>query len=159
MLDAQEYAQRLTPLLRQAAGYARSILRDRHLAEDAVQQAALKAWERIDTFDSTRPFKGWWFAILRNGCLDMLRTRRHVKEVGFENFDPPAEDATFDWEQLSSAMQRLSAEHRDILRLKYFTELSYNELAAALDIPRGTVMSRLYLARQALAKHLHEEAR
>jgi RNA polymerase sigma factor (sigma-70 family) len=125
-MEDEEYGHLLEPLLRQAAAYACSILRDRNQAEDAVQQAALRGLERIRTFDESRPFKGWWFAILRNCCMDMLRDLKASKIVSLEHIDPPAAvpaDAS-DWERLSACMLQLSADHREILRLKYFADLS-----------------------------------
>ena len=73
MWKAAAYDRALRPLLGQAAGYARALLGNRADAEDAVQHAALKGWERLAQYDDAQPFKGWWFGILRNGCLDHLR--------------------------------------------------------------------------------------
>lgn len=155
-MQLQQYAVLLEPLLTQAAGYARSILRNRADAEDAVQQAALRGFERIHTFDENRPFKGWWFAILRNCCVDLLRRSKSAAAQGLEEVDLPASPSpeTLDWQQLNSAMNRLSEDHREILRLRYFADLSYRELAETLGIPQGTVMSRLHLARNALRAQL-----
>ncbi len=159
MLDAQQYAQLLKPLLARAAGYARSILRDRQHAEDAVQQAALRGLERLRTFDEARPFKSWWFSILHNSCIDMLRANRGPLHVELETHDLATTEPrdTSDWERLAVGMEQLPTDHREILRLKYFADLSYRELAATLSIPQGTVMSRLHLARKALAKKMREE--
>jgi len=149
----------LAPVLGHGAAYARSILRNRQDAEDAVQQAALRGLERFDSFDPTRPFKGWWFAILRNCCIDVLRVRKAAKAESLEDYEP-ADTSTAEiagWEQLSMAMDQLSQEHREILRLRYFAGLSYQEMAVALAIAPGTVMSRLHLARKALAARTSTE--
>jgi RNA polymerase sigma-70 factor, ECF subfamily len=155
MMQHRQYAVLLEPLL-VPAGYARSILRNRHDAEDAVQQAALRGFERIGTFDESRPFKGWWFAILRNCCIDMMRRSMPVTTQSLDGVDLPVPSPadSFDWEQLNSAMCRLSEDHREILRLRYFADLSYRDLAESLGIPQGTVMSRLHLARKALQAQL-----
>jgi RNA polymerase sigma-70 factor (ECF subfamily) len=160
VLAERDYGRLLRPMLVQAAGYARAILRNRHDAEDAVQQAALRGLERLDPFDEPRPFKGWWFAILRNCCIDVLRTRRAADTCSLDDKDVPDSGSAGspDWESLSQAIERLSAEHREILRLRYFGGLSYRELAETLSIPQGTVMSRLHLARKALAAAAKEEA-
>ncbi|MEP0841964.1 MAG: RNA polymerase sigma factor [Phycisphaerae bacterium] len=155
-----EYWRLLEPWLARAAGYARSILRDRHAAEDAVQQAALRGFERFADFDAARPFKGWWFAILRNCCLDALRRSRVRAAIPLDGHEPAAPVGPApEWEALADGMERLSPEHREILRLRYFGELSYRELAEALAIPPGTVMSRLHLARHSLAEQLRKEER
>lgn len=160
MLDARAYERELRPLLGQAAAYARSLLRNRDDAEDAVQQAALRAWERIGRYDRARPFKGWWFAVLRNCCFDMLRRRRQAPASSIDGVDLPASETpdAFEWERMDASLRLLSEAHQEILRLKYFGELSYDELAETLGIPKGTVMSRLHLARKALAGLLGEEA-
>lgn len=146
-------------LLGPAAAYAHAILRSRHDAEDAIQQAMLRAWQRIHTYDSSRPFKGWWFSILRNCCLDVIRTRRVARTENVESLeaiDSGSMDVD-DWVGLNRALAMLTEAHREILRMKYFGDLSYEEIATALGIPRGTVMSRLHLARKALAAIMQEK--
>lgn len=158
MLASERYAQSLSPLLGRAVAYARAILRDRHDAEDAVQQAALRGLERFATFDASRSFKAWWFAILRNCCIDMRRGARVARTLPLDI--DPADTATSrdeDWLRLAEAMERVSADHREILQLKYFADQSYDEIADTLTIPKGTVMSRLYLARKALAAAMNPE--
>lgn len=154
MASGRGYARMLEPLLGTAAGYARSILRNRQDAEDAVQQAALRGLERIATYDDARPFKAWWFAILRNSCIDLLRQRKSSEAAARFDVDPPdaATAPSADWEELAIAMNHLTEEHREVLKLRYFGELTYAELAETLGIPIGTVMSRLHLARNALRK-------
>lgn len=159
MWDARRYEGELRPLLGRAGGYARSLLGNRHDAEDAVQQAALRGWERIGQYDAKRPFGGWWFAILRNCCFDLLRARKSSRADSLDGIDPPdTRDAeAFDWNRLDAGLQKVSQAHREILQLRYFAGLSYDDLAEALAIPRGTVMSRLHLARKALLVHVREE--
>jgi RNA polymerase sigma-70 factor, ECF subfamily len=158
-MDANGYSHRLEPLLSQAAAYARSLLRNQDDAQDAVQQAALRGWERIAQYDAARPFKGWWFAILRNCCFDVLRVRKAARTDATQDLDAIADQpaVSFDWQALERSFAKLSDMHREILRMKYFGDLKYDELAEALDIPVGTVMSRLHLARKALAALVHEE--
>ena len=161
MLGGRDYARAIEPLLAQAGGYARSILKSRDDAEDAVQTAALRGLERIGSYDQARPFKGWWFAILRNCCIDSLRRarRRPVSPLEGDVADERISAPEPDWDGLDRALASLSDIHRQIVRLRYFGELSYAEIAEALSIPAGTVMSRLHHARQALAAHLEEHAR
>ncbi len=153
-MSPEAFEQSLRPLLRRSAGYALSLLGDRGDAEDAVQQAALRAWERRDQFDGRRPFKVWWFAILRNHCFDELRRKRRSpiavspEDAGLSS---PADESALDRHALGVAMAKLPDIQRDVLQLRYFGDLTYDELARVLDIPKGTVMSRLHLARKALA--------
>jgi RNA polymerase sigma-70 factor (ECF subfamily) len=158
MLARERYAQLLSPLLGRATAYARSILRHRYNAEDAVQQAAMRGLERFDTFDVSRSFKAWWFAILRNCCIDALRNAKAARTTTLDQ-DPPdtAVSKDDDWLRLAAAMDELSNDHHEILRLKYFADQSYDEIAETLAIPKGTVMSRLHLARKALAAKMNAE--
>lgn len=107
MTDARSYDRVLRPLLGHAAGYARAMLGSRAEAEDAVQQAALKGWERIGQYDATRPFKAWWFAILRNCCIDALRRAKVARTQPLDGVDPPApaEPAAFDWRRLTDGIR------------------------------------------------------
>lgn len=159
MLDARAYAKALEPLLAQAGGYARSILRDRAEAEDAVQTAAMRGLERLGGYDPARPFKPWWFAILRNCCIDSVRRARRQPTSTLQGDIPDDRDPGPDWDALDQALGALSDSHREIVRLRYFANLSYAEIADTLQIPSGTVMSRLHHARQALAARLKEEDR
>lgn len=159
MLTQQNYARALTPLLPQAGRYALSILRNRADAEDAVQTAALRGLERLASFNEGRPFNGWWFAVLRNCCIDRLRGSRRfpAAKVDIDMLaDTPAEPESR-WEALDRALQVLPDAQAEVVRLHYFAGLRYAEIAAALSIPIGTVMSRLHNARQALAARLKEE--
>ncbi|WP_426031377.1 RNA polymerase sigma factor [Caulobacter sp. DWP3-1-3b2] len=159
MFGKQDYGRALDPLLAHAGGYARSILKSRADAEDAVQIAALRGLERLRSYDDARSFKAWWFAILRNCCIDTLRrARRHPSfELQHDVADDRHCGPTPDWNALDRALAALSNNHREIVRLRYFADLTYAEIAEALSIPRGTVMSRLHHARRALAATLKEE--
>lgn len=161
MIDEREFSAALEPLLSRGVGFALSILGDKVSAEDAVQQSALNAWEKREQFDSSRRFSAWWFGILRNQCLDALRRRaREPVDVDIDTAELPSQASGPSQENLAvvRAMQKLSPQHNEILRLRYYGDLSYQELADVLEIPRGTVMSRLYLARKALARELATEA-
>jgi RNA polymerase sigma-70 factor (ECF subfamily) len=162
MLDADAFTRRLRPLLRRSGGYAFSLLRGRREAEDAVQQSALKAWERRAQFNDQYPFQAWWFGILRHHCLDELR--REKRGPNFADLDDThcatgPEEGALDRILLDRALGSLPEMHREVLTLRYFSDLSYQELALVLNIPKGTVMSRLHLARKALASLIKTEER
>lgn len=156
-LSPTTYGRLLETLLEQAGGYALSILHNRSDAEDAVQQAALRGLERLDRHDPARPFKGWWFTILRNCCIDLLRARRR-NAVLIQSAEPKNDcwPDQADWRALVEAMKRLDSQQAEILRLRYFGGLTYEELAETLEIPKGTVMSRLHYARKALACQMRD---
>jgi RNA polymerase sigma-70 factor (ECF subfamily) len=153
------------PLLGRTAAYAYSLLGSREDAEDALQEALLKAHRGLARYDRSRGFKAWWFAIVRNCCRDIQRSRaRRPPTIAVDAADLPAGDQSA-WEEsersdlLRSAMGQLSPAHREIIQLRYFGDCSYQEIATALAIPVGTVMSRLHAARRALAASCEREPR
>jgi RNA polymerase sigma-70 factor (ECF subfamily) len=158
-LSDTEFRQRLESLLPRAAGYAWTVVRNRDDAEDAVQEAALKAYRNRNRYDRTRSFKGWWFAIVRNCCIDLVRRRRPGAAVSADVDSLPAWEPPepHQYEDLHQAIARLSPPHREILELRYFGDCSYRDIAEALGIPQGTVMSRLHAARGALAVLVRKE--
>jgi RNA polymerase sigma-70 factor (ECF subfamily) len=147
-----------------ALGAARNIVRDHALAEDAAQDAFVRAFRAIRRFRLGEPFYPWLYRILRNSCLSTLQ--RHGKpgpSLDAENAPPPAAppfDPAADLAKdelraaVREAMTHLSEPHREILHLSHFEGLQYKEIADCLEIPIGTVMSRLWAARQALKKVL-----
>ena len=151
---AEGFEQRVKPLLDRAAAYAYAIVHNREDAEDALQEAAIKGFQAFESYDPSRPFKAWWFVIIRNCCRDMLRRRRtRGPTVEIEQSDLAANPnpSADQQDEVRWALEQLSDAQREILELRYFGECSYREIAAVLSIPEGTVMSRLFTARQALA--------
>lgn len=153
-LSPAEYGCLLEGVLAQAAGYALSILRNRADAEDAVQQAAMRGLERLVSYDPRRPFRGWWFTVLRHCCIDLLRSRRAHVGLDHAELGVSASSTASAWQDLADVLGRLDLQQAEILRLRYFGGLTYEELSHALAIPKGTVMSRLHYARKALASEM-----
>lgn len=137
-------------------------------ARDALQDAFVKAYEALHRFDLRRPFGPWFFQILRNHCRDMLRSRqaRFKMETLDERLELRPADAERGPERtrqrsaaselLWQAMENVGEEHREILVLKELQGFRYSEIARILDIPEGTVASRLFHARRALKNALDE---
>jgi len=135
-------------------------------ARDAVQDAFIKAWESLHRFDITRPFGPWFFRILRNQCHDVIRSRRSRErhEVRDEQIEVRPAGSSPDPARLHerseaslllwSALNELADEHREILVLKELQGFRYSEIADILEIPEGTVASRLYHARDGLREAL-----
>jgi RNA polymerase sigma-70 factor, ECF subfamily len=128
-------------------------------ARDATQIAFIKAYEHLDGFDRDQRFFSWLYRILKNECLNVLRGRRPLQAV---SLDLPAVAAADPVERgqrqraVQAALQTLSLDYREVVVLRHFTELSYDEIAATLGIPAKTVKSRLYTARQQLSDQLSE---
>jgi RNA polymerase sigma-70 factor (ECF subfamily) len=157
------------PLVRAYEGRALraalSLLGDADDARDAVQDAFVRAYQALGRFDVERPFAPWFFRILRNTCRDRLRRQRPRFELsalertlaadagsGPERHHERSAARMLLWRGL----ERIGAEHREALVLKEIDGLSYAELAEILEIPEGTVASRLYHARRALRDALRE---
>ena len=137
-------------------------------ARDALQDAFVKTWRNLARFDLKRPFGPWFFQILRNQCRDALRSRQ--VRFRLEALDERLEMKPADPEQgperwgerraakelLWTGLERLSEDHREIIVLKELEGFRYGEIAGILNIPEGTVASRLFHARRALADVLRE---
>ena len=136
---------------KRAVAHAMVILFNSDDAEDAVQEAFIDAFKAIGTFDTSRTFYQWFYVLLRNRCYKLTGRRRPTEsldEASLLASNPRMADETR--LLLEKALRSLTREEREIVSLKYFSELSYDEIAAHLQIPRGTVMSRLFYARQRL---------
>ena len=149
-----------------AVRIACAMVGDADAARDAVQEAFVKAYRAIGTFDSRRNFRPWFLQILRNQCRDLLRSRNARKrfEVPVDKVDARAlstdgervhvrrEAAEILWKGLAA----IDPGQREIIVMKELQGLSYEEIAATMDIPEGTVASRLFHARRALRQALEE---
>ncbi len=137
-------------------------------ARDALQDAFVKAYDALHRFDLRRPFGPWFFQILRNQCRDLLRSRqaRFKREALDERLehrpaDPAAgperrQERASTRELVWAALERVGPEHREVLVLKELQGFRYGEIAEILEIPEGTVASRLFHARKALHEVLLE---
>lgn len=140
--------------LDRAYRYATLMLGDRIEAEDAVHDAALNAWRRWGDLRDPDRFEQWFGRIVANACRDRLRTRRRGDVV----YDPAAFEergslATEDHadtfarrELIATALAGLDPEHREVVILRYFVDLTVDDIASRLGIRSGTVKSRLHYA-------------
>jgi RNA polymerase sigma-70 factor (ECF subfamily) len=132
-------------------------------ARDLSQDAFIKAYAARGQFEEGRPFYPWLYRILRNRCLNFIRREAKKHEPLCYDDDPDRErfstTSPSPLEQLEreervrllhAAIDRLSFDHREVIILKNFKGYSYAEIAETLEIPIGTVMSRLYYARKML---------
>lgn len=143
-----------------AAAYR--ILNDRAEAEEACQEAVARAWAARDRYDPARPFYAWYHRILKNLCLDRLASRKHhaanpEKAMAMATSDATQEAsmlASEDERRVHAAIESLPDDLREVIELRHFADASYAEMADLLEIPIGTVMSRLYRARKTLKEAL-----
>jgi RNA polymerase sigma-70 factor, ECF subfamily len=157
------------PLVRRhearALALAEALLGDADDAADAVQDAFVKAYRSLGRLRAGSDFGAWFRTILRNHCMDRLRSARRRRRVPLERAttetgacSQQAGSSVIEQQQLADilhgAMAQLSAEHREILVLKEIEGLSYAEIASATGVPGGTVASRIHHARSALRRLL-----
>ena len=142
---------------------ALSIVNNRDDAMDLAQEAFMKSYRAINNFDANRPFYPWFYRILKNGCLSHLKRKGLIKKFSLtakdsESNDIELPDCSYDpqlivdrdeaREKVWEAFNKLNLKGREIIMMRHFQEMSYEEIAQALDIPIGTVMSRLFHARK-----------
>ena len=127
-------------------------------AQDATQDAFVKAYMRLASFDTSYRFYSWMYRILVNECLNVTRDRRPSEPL---DADAAGSGTPFDSalaeerrDQINLALLQLSPEYRTVVVLRHFAGQSYGEIAEALAIPEKTVKSRLYSARQRLGELL-----
>lgn len=140
---------------KQAVAHSTAILGNREDALDAAQEAFIDAFQALGRFDTTRRFYPWFYVLLRNRCFKMTARRRPAEDIE-ETEILQAQTGVSPEERfaLEKALLSLAKEDREIITLKYLDGLSYEELAGRLQIPRGTVMSRLFYARKQLQAKL-----
>ena len=146
-------------------GTAGLILRDRGWAEDAAQDALVRAWRDLPSLRDPDRFDAWLHRLLVHACQDQLRRHRHELTES-ELFDLPQRtgDATAaqrleDRDQLERGLRHLTDQQRTIIALRYYLGLTDAEVAAATGLPIGTVKSRIFRALESLRAALAAEAR
>jgi RNA polymerase sigma-70 factor (ECF subfamily) len=140
-----------------ALAHAWLLTRNESDAADATQDAFVDAFRNLSTFDPGRLFYGWFYVLLRNRCFKQRsrRATRWESEILPESgVAPGLSDEHLD---LWRAIDRLTSQDAELIVLKHIEGWTYEELSASLGLPRGTVMSRLYAARQRLLTMLSGE--
>ncbi len=137
------------------------MLHERGEAEDLAQEAFIRAYDRIHTFDVEREFGPWIRRVAANLCLNHIESRKVTAELDDERDADPAQlpEAVYEVrersEQIRGALASLPAHYRVVVELRHYQELSYDEIAAELKIPLSDVKSHLFRARKLLAEKLH----
>ena len=135
------------------------IVHDHAAAEDIAQEAFLQAVRRLDRFDRRRRFAPWLGTIVANRAIDWARARTARRESGIELPDTvaPGEVALgVHSQEVLTALAELSPEHRAVVVMRYVLDYTPGEIATALELPRGTVNSRLRRGLDTLQQHLRE---
>lgn len=136
------------PALDAAYRYATLILGNRAEAEDATHDAALTAWRKFGELRDPARFEAWFGRILVNACRDRLRARKRLPvridpPGGVRDIDPVALDRR---QALARGLRTLSPEHREVVVLRFFEDLTVDQIAERTGARSGTVKSRLHYA-------------
>ena len=136
---------------------ARGILSNEHDIEDAIQNTVIKAYEKINTLKKNEFFRTWLVRILINECNEIIRRNKRVVSINESNHEERYNDC-YENIDLTKAINSLSEELRVTTVLFYFEDMSIKDIASILNIPNGTVRSRLSRARKILREVIGEDA-
>lgn len=140
---------------------------NRQEAEDMSQEALIRGYERLATFDPERPFGPWIRRVAANYCLNRLAVRRPITLPLEDELEAPggssarqvehAADSLDRARRIRDALMRLTPQYRAVVELRHFQELSYNEIGQALDISLPQVKSHLFRARRLIGEMLKQD--
>lgn len=166
--EREVFAGLALPLLRPLYNFARWMARDPQDAEDLVQETCARALKAFASFQPGTDFRAWMFRILRNAFLSTRKGAQvyhvSVEEEGEDELLPPAPEtpeslllASDTRQRIQAALDRLPSAYREVILLCDVEEMRYREIAELLEVPVGTVMSRVARARKLLRGLLAEE--
>lgn len=155
----EEISERIVELLPRLRRFARSLSRNQHDADDLVQSVVERAWRNIGQLKPGASLHSWMFGIMKNAWIDDRRARGRRGEVALpeDSGDHPAvnpTDMNANLWSVSEALDKLPEEQRLAVALVLVEGMSYKEAAELLDVPMGTITSRLARGRAALAAAL-----
>ena len=161
--DEQAFASLALAVGDRLHAVAHRILRDTHLAEDATQQALLSIWRDLPQLRDPARFDAWSYRLLVRACYtEGRRTRHWSPNLRLLSDDGPAPEdlkVVVDRDQLERGFRRLSIEHRAVVVLHHYLDLSLDEVAETLGVPVGTVRSRLHHAMRGLRAAIDADLR
>ena len=157
--DQQAFERLVRPHIAPAHKLAYGILRDHHAAEDAVQDATFKAWRRFSQLRHARDARPWFLAIVANECRSMTRGRwwrtARFAEVPDPRTAPAAEVVATRTLEIEAALMALRFQHRLVLCLYYYLDLTYLEIGQMLHLSPAAVKARLHRAMENMRRLVH----
>jgi RNA polymerase sigma-70 factor (ECF subfamily) len=149
--DGEAFAELLRPEYRAAIRLAHALLRNVDAAEDAVQEASLKAWRKLDNLREGSPLRPWFLAIVANECRSVRRSKWWSNRADEQAPEPAAEAGDIAGAiDLRRAVAQLDYDQRLVLVLRYYVDMPFEEIARTLEISPKAARSRLERA----VKHL-----
>jgi RNA polymerase sigma factor (sigma-70 family) len=157
------FSRRVDAYLARALGLACYLLGDPSEAEDATQEAMARAWRARGSLRHPDAFEAWIDRIVVNTCWERLRRTRRLAELNLASTDPPSVPDSFAAvlarDSVGRALIGLTPEQRTVVVLRFWRDLSLDQIAERLDWPLGTVKSRLHYALRALRAQLERDDR
>jgi len=138
---------------------AHAILGDRHLAEDAAQEAFARACWNLKRLRDPSRFAAWLGRICRNQAKDMARRRKRLRSLPDTAAMPERSNPAADVDTVRDAIAALPTRAREVIYLRYYDELSYEQISAVLGISGQAINGRLRRAKQAIARYLERQGR
>ncbi|HLL82228.1 MAG TPA: sigma-70 family RNA polymerase sigma factor [Longimicrobium sp.] len=165
--DQSAFAALVRSVQRPVFGLCLRLLTSEAEASEIAQEVFLRAYQNLHKYDEERPFDLWVLAIARNLCLDVLRRRSKVQTSDVEEMketlpsgEQSAEEGAIAREErrsLEQALATLPPEDREVLALYYVQKRTTKEIAQILSVAPGTIMARLFRAREKLRKQMKQE--
>ncbi len=165
--DHSAFASLVRRVQRPVYGLCLRLLRTDSEAAEVAQESFLRAFQHLHKYDEQKPFDLWVMAIARNLCLDLLRRRSRMKAEDVEEMkdvlassDKSQEEGAIDRQErlsLEGALSTLPAEDREVLALYYVQKRTTKEIAQVVGVAPGTIMARLFRAREKLRKQMASE--
>lgn len=169
--DQAAYGQLLARYRRQVLALVWRMVSDREEAQDLAQEAFIRAFRSLHTFDQTRSFPAWLYRITSNLCVDYYRKRKLDTVSLVQSGGEGGEERTIDLpsggagpdeqyadrkgaERLDQLIRTLPAPYRIVVLLRHQSEMAYDEIAEALNLPLGTIKARLHRAHKMLKEKL-----
>ncbi len=162
--DSNAFAALVRAVQRPVFGLCLRLLRTEAEAAEVAQETFLRAYQNLDRYDDSRPFDLWVLTIARNLCLDILRKRSKIKTDDVDDHaqalssgEASAEDRAItrqEHQSLEEAMGTLSADDREVLALYYVQKRTTREIAQVMNVAPGTIMARLFRAREKLRQRM-----
>lgn len=154
--DKEAFAGLMEANNKQLYRVAKGIVFQEFDIEDAIQETILKAWRGLSSLKRDELFKTWLIRILINECYTILRQRNKTVELVKNQEGQSSETSTDQRIDIWNALKRLDPDMRTVLILHYFEDISYKDIARILEVPEGTVKSRLSRAKEKIGDILSE---
>jgi RNA polymerase sigma-70 factor (ECF subfamily) len=165
--DHSAFASLVRSVQRPIFGLCLRLLSSEAEAAEVAQEVFLRAFQNLHKYDENRPFDLWVLAIARNLCLDILRKRGRISSESVDDLkevlpspEKSQEEGAIQREErrsLEAAMSTLSVDDREVLALYYVQKRTTREIAEVMGVAPGTIMARLFRAREKLRKQMSQE--